>query len=287
LGEIMTSIAAYRTLFRLPVALFVTCSAITGQIVAAPAVSIDMFFTAAGVLLLACGASALNQVQERDIDALMERTRHRPLPAGLMGPRQALIASCVTMAAGLLLLGCSGPLPFVLGVLAVAWYNGLYTLLKRRTAFAAVYGAPVGMAAPAIGWAAAGGSITDARLAVVAMLLFLWQVPHFWLLLLRSTDDYERAGLPTLTKVFSRELLSRIIVLWTIAASAASLLLPLFGMVRTPLLYGLLLLSALLSSLGTGRLLRRPSLSRSAFPLINVFIAAVMVLISTDALLTR
>ena len=225
----MTNLSSYRTLFRLPVALFVACSAITGEIVAAPAVSIDMFFTAAGVLLLACGASALNQVQEQDIDALMERTRHRPLPAGLMSPRQAIIASCVTMASGLVLLGRSGLRPFALGVLAVAWYNGLYTWLKRRTAFAAVYGAPVGMAAPAIGWAAGGGSITDPRLAVVAMLFFLWQVPHFWLLLLQSADDYGRAGLPTLTKVFPRELLSGIIVLWTAAAAAASLLLPLFG----------------------------------------------------------
>ena len=283
----MTTLAAYRTLFRLPVALFVTCSAVTGYIVTSPVVTADMLFTAAGVLLLACGASALNQVQERNIDALMERTRYRPLPAHLLTPRSALIASFTAMLAGLVLLGRSGPLPFVFGVLAVAWYNGLYTWLKRRTAFAAVYGAPVGMTAPAIGWAAGGGSITDPRLAVVAMLFFLWQVPHFWLILLRSADDYERAGLPTLTNVFPRELLSGIIVLWTAAAAAASLLLPLFGMVRTPLLYGLLLLSALLSSLGTGRLLRRPSLPRAAFPLINVFIAAVMILISADAIIIR
>jgi len=283
----MKPLSSYRTLFRLPVALFVTGSAVTGQIVASPVITADLFLTAAGVFLLACGASALNQVQERDIDALMERTRYRPLPARLLTPCNALIASFTAMLAGLVLLGRSGQLPFVLGVLAMAWYNGLYTWLKRKTAFAAVYGAPVGMTAPAIGWAAGGGSITDPRLAVVALLFFLWQVPHFWLLLLRSADDYGRAGLPTLTKVFPRELLSGIIVLWTAAAAAASLLLPLFGMVRTPLLYGLLLLSALLSSLGTGGLLRRPSLPRAAFPLINVFIAAVMILISADALMIR
>ena len=283
----MKPLSSYRTLFRLPVALFVTGSAVTGQIVASPVITADLFLTAAGVFLLACGASALNQVQERDIDALMERTRYRPLPARLLTPCNALIASFTAMLAGLVLLGRSGQLPFVLGVLAMAWYNGLYTWLKRRTAFAAVYGAPVGMTAPAIGWAAGGGSITDPRLAVVALLFFLWQVPHFWLLLLRSADDYGRAGLPTLTRVFPRELLSGIIVLWTAAAAAASLLLPLFGMVRTPLLYGLLLLSALLSSLGTGGLLRRPSLPQAAFPLINVFIAAVMILISADALMIR
>jgi protoheme IX farnesyltransferase len=246
-----------------------------------------MFFTAIGVFLLACGASALNQVQERDIDALMERTHCRPLPAGLMSQRQAIIASFTTMVVGLFLLGRSGRLPFLIGVLAVLWYNGFYTWLKRRTAFAAVYGAPVGMAAPAIGWTAGGGSITDPRLAVVAMLFFLWQVPHFWLLLLRSGDDYERAGLPSLTKVFPRKILSGIIVLWLIAAAAASMLLPLFGMVRTPLLYGLLVLSVVLSSAGTSLLLMKPSFPKAAFPLINLFLAALLVFISADALLVR
>jgi protoheme IX farnesyltransferase len=246
-----------------------------------------MLFSAAGAFLLACGASALNQVQERDIDALMERTRHRPLPAGLMSLRQVIIASCTTMVVGLLLLGRSGLPAFALGVLAVVWYNGLYTRLKRRTAFAAIYGTPVGMLGPAIGWVAGGGSFTDPRLAVLALLFFLWQVPHFWLLLLRSGDDYQRAGLPTLAKVFPREVLVGMTLLWLAAAAAASLLLPLFGMVRTPALYGLLVLSALLSSIGAGGLVRRPALPRAAFPMINIFIAAAMLLISADALLVR
>jgi len=283
----MTTFAEYRALFRLPVALFVTCSSATGYIVASPAMTADLLPAAIGVFLLACGASALNQFQERDIDALMERTRNRPLPSGRMEPRSALIAAVTAMLAGLALLGRSGMDAFILGLLAVAWYNGLYTWFKRRTAFAAVYGAPVGMAAPAIGWAAGGGSINDPRLVILALLFFLWQVPHFWLLLLRAVGDYERAGLPSLTKVFPRELLSRITVLWTAAAAVGSLLLPLFGMVRSPLLYGLLVLSALLSSAGAGGLVRGPSLPRFAFPMINAFIAAVMVLISADALLMR
>jgi protoheme IX farnesyltransferase len=283
----MKTITPYLALCRVPISLLVACSAITGQVVASPSITSDVLVASAGVFLLACGASALNQVQERDIDALMERTRRRPLPAGMLSPLNALIASFTALLAGLLLLGRSGRLPFIIGVLAVLWYNGLYTWLKRRTTFAAVDGGPVGMAAPAIGWAAGGGSISDPRLAVLCLLFFLWQVPHFWLLLLRSGDDYERAGLPSLTKVFPREILSGITVLWLIAAASASMLLPLFGMVRTPLLYGLLVLSVLLSSAGTSGLLRKPSFPRAAFPLINLFLAALMVLISADALLVR
>ncbi len=283
----MTTIAAYRSLFRLPIACFVASSAAMGQIGSSHALGQEMLFTAAGVFLVACGASALNQYQERDIDARMERTRHRALPAGILEPRSALVVSLAVMTAGLLLLACSGQPPFFLGVLAVVWYNGLYTWLKGRTAFAAVYGAPVGMAGPAIGWSAGGSSIGDPRLAVLCLLFFLWQVPHFWLLLLRSGGDYERAGLPSLTKVFPRQILSGITVLWLIAAAAASLLLPLFGMMRTPLLFGILVLSVLLSSAGSSWMLRRPSFPGVAFPLINTFLAALMVLISTDALLAR
>jgi protoheme IX farnesyltransferase len=283
----MVNISIFLTLFRLPVALFVTCSALTGHIAASRSLTTEMLFTAAGVFLLACGASALNQYQERDIDAQMERTRHRPLPAGILGPQKALIASLFVILAGLVLLGRSGMQAMVLGALAIAWYNGLYTCLKRRTAFAAVYGAPVGMLGPVIGWVAGNGSIVDPRCCVLALLFFLWQVPHFWMLLLRSGDDYDRAGLPSLTKVFPRELLSGITVLWTAAAASASLLLPLFGMVRTPALYGLLFLAALLSSLGAGWLTRKPALPAASFSMINGFIAAVMVLISADALLVR
>ncbi len=281
----MTTFTVYRTLFRLPVALFVACSAVTGQIAASSAVTELLFVTATGVFLLACGASALNQYQERDVDALMERTRHRPLPAGRVRARSALATSFAALLAGLALLGRSAPESFALGALAVVWYNGLYTPLKRRTAFAAVYGAPVGVAAPAIGWTAGGGSITDPRLAVLALLFFLWQDPHFSLLLLRSGDDYERAGLPSLTKIFPRELLSGITVLWFTAAATASLLLPLFGMVRAPMVYGLLVLSSLLSSAAAAGLARKRSLPRVAFPAANAFLATLMVLISADALM--
>ena len=103
----------------------------------------------------------------------------------------------------LVALGTAGlmghPLAALLGLITVVWYNGIYTPLKRVTAFAAIPGGVVGAIPPVIGWVSGGGDPTDARIIVVAFFFFVWQVPHFWLLLMRIGGDYERAGLPSLT----------------------------------------------------------------------------------------
>lgn len=282
----MKTIRACGTLFRLPVALFAAAAAATGHIVVSPAPGAAI--TALGVFLLACGASVLNQYQERDIDGKMERTSRRPLPSGTMRPVQALAASAAALAAGTLVLAAGDRVAACIGLGAVTWYNGLYTPLKRRTAFAAVYGAPVGMAAPAIGWAGGGGNLADPRLMALALLFLLWQVPHFWMLLLANGDDHERAGLPTPAKVLSPERLASVTALWAAASAVSSLLLPLFGLVRTPALYALLLPSALVPAFAARRLVRTTGrVSAVPFRMINGFIAAVMLLVASDALLSR
>jgi len=282
----LKTIAPYLTLFRMPVALFAAAAAATGHIVASPASGPAV--TALGVFLLACGASALNQYQERDIDGLMERTARRPLPSGTMRPGQALSAAAAALAAGTLVLAAQDSTAVCLGLGAVAWYNGLYTPLKRRTAFAAVYGAPVGMAAPAVGWAGGGGNLADPRLMALALLFLLWQVPHFWMLLLANGDDYERAGLPTPVRTLSPERLASVTALWAAASAVSSLLLPLFGLVRTPALYALLLPSALVPAIAALRLATTTGrVSAVPFRMINGFIAAVMLLVASDALLSR
>ncbi|HYA87536.1 MAG TPA: protoheme IX farnesyltransferase, partial [Nitrospirota bacterium] len=188
-------------LCRVHISLFAACSAATGFFLFSYHRISDVLLTGTAVFLLACSASALNQYQERDIDAKMERTRLRPLPAGTVTPAQALCLCAVLLMSGLFLLVCAGSTQaLVLGLIAVLWYNGVYTYLKRVTAFASVPGALVGIIPPAIGWVAAGGAISDGRLTAICFLFFLWQVPHFWLLVLNHGEQYERAGLPSLTR---------------------------------------------------------------------------------------
>jgi protoheme IX farnesyltransferase len=281
----------YLTLFRGTVSLFAAASAATGYFLAPHHLIAEAFLALCGVFLLACGASALNQYQEQDIDARMERTRSRPLPSGNISSPHALALACSLVLSGLALIAFEGGAkPVFLSVFAVLWYNGVYTFLKKRTAFAAVPGAAVGMVPPAIGWVSGGGSLFDVRLAAICLLFFLWQVPHFWLLLLNHGEEYEQAGLPSLTGVMSRQQISRVTFIWIAAAAIASLSLPLYGSMRSPVFYFLLVpCSGWL--IWKGRILagKRPdiSLSPALFKKINIYLVLIMSLLMLDNLFYR
>ena len=186
----------------------------------------------AGVSLLACAGSALNQVLERDLDALMQRTKNRPLPKGDLTPAAAALLGAVCLLAGLVLLfTAAGPFPALLGLAAICWYLAVYTPLKRRTPFALTLGALSGAAVPVIGWCVAGGSPVDFRVVLLAGILYLWQIPHFWLLQRRHADDYRRAGIPLFAPAAKGSGPAPLFLLWVVAMIAAALMLPAFGMI--------------------------------------------------------
>jgi protoheme IX farnesyltransferase len=215
-------------LAKVRIAVLATASAVTGYLLAARGVTAALVPLVAGVFLLAGGAGALNQVQEVDIDARMRRTERRPIPSGRMSRRVGLLVALALLGAGFALLSGNAA-AVALGACTVIWYNGIYTPLKRISAFAAIPGGVVGALPPVIGWVMGGGAVTDPRIVAVAFFFFVWQVPHFWLLLLRIGEDYTRAGLPTLTALFSRRQLSRIIFVWMLATAVACMSMPMFG----------------------------------------------------------
>jgi protoheme IX farnesyltransferase len=239
---------------------------------------------AVGVFLLACGASSLNQVQERDIDARMVRTRNRPLPSGRISLLYALSVSVAAVLLGSL---CLFPdwTAILLGWLTIFWYNGLYTPLKRVTAFAAVPGGVVGALPPVIGWVCGGGDVLDPRIFAVSFFFFIWQIPHFWLLLMRTGGDYQQAGLPSLTSVFSRRQLSRVTFVWMLATAVSSLVFPLFDVARSDWIYYGLLLASLWLAWRAVAMLRSQG-ARLVFAEINVFALLVISLLSISGLLS-
>jgi len=221
------------SLTRVRIAALVSLTTVAGWVLGAGALSRGLLWCVVGTFLLAAGASALNQVQERRQDALMQRTRGRPIPSGRISVAAALGVSFSLLAAGGAFLTWAGGLAALgLGAFALLWYNGVYTHLKRRTRFAAVPGALIGAVPPAIGCVAAGGDLGAPPMLAVMFFMFIWQVPHFWLLLLLYPRDYERAGWRDLQSLFSPPQLSRVTAVWTFAAATAALLFPLFGAVR-------------------------------------------------------
>jgi protoheme IX farnesyltransferase len=282
----MERLHSYMRLSRTPLSLFAACSAGAGYFLGPHHIAVRALLPMTAVFLLACGASALNQYQEQDIDARMERTRRRPIPSGMVRARQALAIAILLIAGGQCILAFAGNMTAVaLGVFAVFWYNGVYTRLKRITAFAAVPGAIVGMVPPAIGWVISGGSATDPRLFVISFVFFLWQVPHFWLQILLHGEEYEQAGLPSLTRVMTKRQIARVTFAWIVSVAIASLALPLYGSVRSSLVSGSCMLLALWliwseRSLTT----KQASLSPTSvlFRNINIYLFLLMSLLSID-----
>ncbi len=213
-------------LIRLRLSLAVAGAALAGYWLtggASPAVALA---TATGVFLLAACGSILNQVQERRSDALMTRTRLRPLPAGRLQPRTALLAGLLAGIGGALILLPLNRAAAGIGLAALLCYNGLYTPLKKRSALALLPGALCGSLAPVIGWLAGNGCPGDYRIVLLSGLLLLWQIPHFWLLALKHRDDLRRAGLfPDLPMAPTRHV-RRLIFVWAFALAAAAPLLP-------------------------------------------------------------
>jgi len=155
-------------------------------------------WTIVGTALVAGGASAINQVIERDADSQMRRTRLRPLPDGRLGPVEGLAFAAVLSVLGLLVLaGGVNVLSSVVALATLVSYAAVYTPLKRRTSFATVIGAIPGALPPVIGWAAAEGALSQGAWVLFGI-LFLWQLPHFLAIAWMYREDYARAGFPML-----------------------------------------------------------------------------------------
>jgi protoheme IX farnesyltransferase len=190
----------YLTLAKARLNLLVLVTTLAGLYLASPdGVSLSVLVhTLVGTALVAGGAAALNQVWERRSDALMQRTRLRPVPAGRLGVGEGASFGLLLSTIGLveLTLGVNGVAAGVAAATLVS-YVLVYTPLKRRTSLATLVGAIPGALPPVIGWAAATGDISLPALVLFGI-VFFWQMPHFLAIAWMYRDDYARAGIPLL-----------------------------------------------------------------------------------------
>jgi protoheme IX farnesyltransferase len=160
-----------------------------------------LFHTVFGTALVASGASALNQLLEKDFDALMTRTRSRPLPSGRLQPETALIFGGLTAGLGMIYLALLvNVLTSFLAAVTLVSYVFIYTPLKRITPLNTLVGAVPGALPPLMGWTAARGEVSLHGYSLFAI-LFLWQLPHFLAIAWLYRDEYARAGFAMLSVI--------------------------------------------------------------------------------------
>lgn len=226
-------IKSYLILSKSILSLAIALSAFVGYTLNGNINLLDSVILISGVFLLSGAASALNQYQERKTDVFMERTANRPIPANIISPKQALIFSISLIIFGTLLLSALSYLSVLLGLLNITIYNLIYTPLKYKSQFALVPGGFVGAIPPLIGWFASGVDYLSPAIIFIAAFMFLWQIPHFWILLIKYQSDYKNANIKNVTENISLNKINFILFIWILSTSVLTFSFPLFGIITS------------------------------------------------------
>lgn len=269
-----------------------TLTAAVGYVLARGRIDLNIIPVLVGGFLLAAGSAALNQIQESDIDIKVDRTKKRPIPSGRISKINALFISGILIVAGFFILTYFyGLVIGLVGFSAVILYNGIYTPLKKVSPFAAVPGAIIGSIPPFVGWMAAEGILIDPRIYYLCFFYFIWQIPHFWLLLLFFGDQYKKNDLPSLFDRFDDRVIKRLTFSGIMATSATGILLPSFLFIKPPIVGFLLSFSGIIVFIRSISLLKKDkekvitSSYRIRFMDINIYALLVSLLVIVTSLL--
>jgi protoheme IX farnesyltransferase len=280
--------ADYLALAKPRITLLVVLTTLVGFEAAAPRASdgATLLATLLGTGLLAAGASALNMLLERRTDALMHRTRSRPLAAGRLRPVEGLGFGLLLTLLGLcVLLWHAGTLAAAVALVTWSSYLFLYTPLKTRSSLSTIVGAFPGALPPVIGWAAARGALEPGAFLLFAI-VFLWQIPHFLAIAWIYREDYARGGLPMLP-VLDRDgrMTGRQAVANALALLLVSLMPTAAGMAGKVYLAGALLLGLGLLGIAThAAVVRTLEAARRLFLASVLYLAALCTLLLVDRL---
>jgi protoheme IX farnesyltransferase len=278
----LKNLAIYADLIKYKLSLAVVLSSVAGYYLCSNIFDHHLFFLAFGVFFLASGAAVLNQYTEKIPDSIMERTRNRPIPSKKISETTALKISLGLLATGSLLLLINGITPFFLGIANVLFYNLLYTYLKKKSIFSIIPGAFVGAGPPLIGFTSAGGNISNINILVFSGFMFLWQLPHFWLIIIKYGKEYQKAGFTTISSYLTENQIKYLIFFWVIISSG---FLFLFGVLSDSFSKNLIILFSILNAAFIFifyRMLffrKAPQEIKGAFIMINTFSIIIMFVI--------
>jgi protoheme IX farnesyltransferase len=198
-----------------------------------------IFLLAIGGYCMVGASNAYNQIIEKDIDALMDRTKNRPIPAGRMSKTTAFVIASILTLAGIAILYSINPRTAMFGAISIFLYTSLYTPLKTVTSLSVFVGAIPGAIPFMLGWVAANNGDFGIEAGTLFLIQFFWQFPHFWAIGWFLFDDYKKAGifmLPSGKRDNTTALQILLYTIWLILASLLPALFPVIGLVGSSLL---------------------------------------------------
>ena len=237
---------SYFQLIKPGITLSNTISGVAGFFLAASFVGFSwtaLLGAAGGIAFIIASACVMNNILDRDIDKRMKRTAKRDVASGVISVNKALLFGAVLGLIGFgLLLTLTNTLTFVLGIVAYIWYIAIYGIAKRTTAYSTLIGGVAGALPPMAGYTALSGGIDTGAISVF-LILFLWQMPHFYAIAMFRKDDYGSASLPVWSVKYGMKSSKQQILIFTILFAIVSVLPTVFGYTGIVYLVGALGLS--------------------------------------------
>lgn len=280
----MISLKNFLILTKFKLSITVTLSCLFSFILVSKGINSTIVIPLLAILCLALGVSALNQVQEYQEDSKMQRTQNRPIASKKISVKKGFIISFILIVLSMIMIYQTLMLKGVLIFLfVIVLYNIIYTKGKKFTVYASVYGAILGTIPPLIGWSIGGGNLLDIQFIAIALFYFVWQIPHFWLLMLKHYKEYEKAGFPIIVNTFGIAPLERITFIWLLLTLIAGVFtLAVFEL--NPIIFYLLILFNVYT-LFRIIMFRIDSNYIKIFIQINVYITIVMALLCLNVFL--
>jgi protoheme IX farnesyltransferase len=273
----------YLLLTKPRIVFLVSITALSAMVLEGTLLSAPLKFAAVllGIILTAAAAGALNQYFDRDIDAVMARTRNkRPIPAGMIRARSALLFGVGISIPAIALLNAAGNMMAVtLAVGSMVWYIVIYTKwLKRKTPLNIVVGGAAGAAAPLIGWAAGAGELALVPWCMF-LVIFLWTPAHFWSLALYTKEEYAQAGIPMLPVTAGAKITRLHITVYALLLVPATLCLGILADLNTIFFAGAIVMGVnLIRKVIMLRLEKSVASARALFSYSNLYIAVIFAL---------
>ena len=233
----VSRLSDFKVITKMGLSLSVVFSCIAGYLLAAKTINISrLVFLAIGGYCMVGASNIFNQIIERDLDALMERTKNRPIPKGRISVKNAFILATILTIIGLIILYAINPITAMFAAISIFIYTSVYTPLKQKTALSVLAGAIPGAIPFMLGWVACTGHF-GLEAGVLFMMQFFWQFPHFWSIAWLLDKDYKKAGFHLLPSAGGKDAKSAFqILLYTLFMVPIAMLpcFPDFGIASLP-----------------------------------------------------